>query len=124
MHVIHLTRDLMFSSSIQSSAKTAGAAYRSANVWSSDLIRASKSESKESTEPILVVIDLECPNLDLVGIKEDISEWDHVSTVAYAPHMQVGKFEAAKQAKLDNVVTRRQINDWVKRLLDACSTND
>lgn len=113
--VLILSGDLFFTSSLRSAAESAGfAAEVDAMPKAKRFIPRLASEGYSA-----VVIDLESPGLDVATVIEALPAEARPLTIAFGPHVQVARLEAARQAGCDHVVSRGQISAGLGELLTA-----
>jgi len=107
--VVMLSGDLMFASRVKAAAERAGLAFRISGKLPDD-----------NTESIrFVVLDLSTRS----GLTAEIA--DHCANrcpqaklIAYGPHVQVGKLNAARQAGIATVMTNGQFDSQLSRLFE------
>ncbi|QDU37875.1 Response regulator receiver domain protein [Maioricimonas rarisocia] len=111
--VLILSGDLFFTSSLRSAAESAGfAAEIDAMPNAQRFVPKLASEEYSA-----VVIDLESPGLDVSKVIEALPAEPRPRTIAFGPHVQVARLEAARQAGCDHVVSRGQISANLATLL-------
>jgi CheY-like chemotaxis protein len=105
MASVYLTADLLFSSRVQSAAKSAGVEL--AVVASpADLGEAAVAQGVRQ-----VILDLTAPGLDLATLVSQIRQAaPGARLVAYAPHVMKPRLAAARDAGCDLVLTRGQFD--------------
>ncbi|MFG0334602.1 MAG: histidine kinase [Maioricimonas sp. JB049] len=113
--VLFLSGDLFFTSSLRSAAEAAGF-----TVEIDAMPNAGRFLPKLASEGYFaVVIDLESPGLDVASVVEALPVESRPRTIAFGPHVQVARLEAARQAGCDRVVSRAQISTKLAALLNA-----
>lgn len=112
--VVFLTADLMMASNASSHAKQKGIAISQAASAKSAL------EFIDKNRPHLLLIDLQCPGLDIAALGESLSDLSDSMcplTIAYAQHVETDKLDAARSAGFDQVLTRGQINSEMGQII-------
>lgn len=107
--VLFLSGDLMFASRVQAVAERAGYTFRLAT---------SLPESPDTTIHF-VVLDLSTRSSLVPTIVEDCQRvCPEAELIAYGPHVQIGRLQAARQAGVPQVLTRGQFDQMLSRLFD------
>lgn len=101
--ILHITNDLMMSSTARSHAKTHGVEIK----FASSFVQAIKELSESRYE--LCLADLQAGGMDMVALAEKVSEVD-VRTIVYVQHVNVDVLEQAKALPFTEVMTRGQFN--------------
>lgn len=112
--VVFLSADLMMASNASSHAKQNGIAFSQASSAKSAI------EIIAENRPHLLLIDLQCPGLDIAGLGKSLNGLsDSMSplSIAYAQHVETDKLESAKAAGFDQVLTRGQINSQMGQII-------
>lgn len=62
-----------------------------------------------SQQPTCCIVDLQCPGLDILGLKGELSrEGKTPRLIAYGSHVDTSRLRAARQAGCDEVMPRSQ----------------
>jgi len=113
MRGLYFTNDLMFSSRILSAAQSAG--------WSLSTVMSLAALADQLVgDPIgLVIIDLASPGAEVASIASQVrAVWPQARIVAYGPHVDHARLEAAARDGCDQVYSRGQFMQDFPRLLD------
>ncbi len=114
MMVVHITQDLMMSSTASSAARERGATFRFVKTATRAL------ELIAENEVTHLLIDLQAPGLETIELGRSLSELDderRPRSVAYAQHVHVGLLDAAGNSGFDAVMTRGQFYHNVSEIL-------
>jgi hypothetical protein len=107
--VLMLSGDLMFSSRVKSAVERAGKRFQ---------LSGSLPESK-SEEIEFVIVDLSTRSGALAEIAEHCTQrCPQAKLIAYGPHVQVEKLEAARQAGIEIVMTNGQFDRQLSSLFN------
>ncbi len=105
--VLMLSGDLMFSSRVKSAVQQAGKQFQL-----SGSLPETKSDAIE-----FVIVDLSTRSGVLAEIAQHCAErCPRAKVIAYGPHVQVDKLEAARQAGIETVMTNGQFNREISNL--------
>jgi CheY-like chemotaxis protein len=114
--VLLLSSDLMFTSRATAAARDAGA---NLTVVSSP---AATVEQANQLENALVLVDLTLPGLDINALAQLlIDNAAATELIAYGPHVQAGRLEAARAAGC-TVLTRGQFDAQMGTILDEAAS--
>jgi DNA-binding response OmpR family regulator len=105
--------DLFFSTQLRSGAEAAGAQVDVE--LSADRILP-RSATGDYTH---VVLDVELPHLDLAAIVRSLPTDHRPRVIAFGPHMQTARLDAARAAGCDVVLSRGQISANIGRVLHS-----
>ena len=111
--ILILTQDLMMSSSASAVARSLNIPFKSSASTSKSIQRLNQGEVT------LLLIDLQLPGLDITKICEDLKSLAtdvRPHCVAYAPHVEVDLLKSAREAGIDEVYTRGQMNGGLDAL--------
>jgi hypothetical protein len=103
--------DLFFSTQLRSAAQTAGASVDLELSADRILPRAATGDYTH------LVLDVELPRLELSAIVKSLSVEHRPRVIAFGPHMQTARLEAARAAGCDLVLSRGQISAGVGQWL-------
>jgi DNA-binding NarL/FixJ family response regulator len=110
MHILYLTKDLLFSSRVCSLAKQHGATIDVNCVVDADT----------TEDATLAIIDLSMQQLNVTEVirllREKSSE---LKIIAYGPHVNTDMLTAAEQAGCDMVLPRSQFNQQIGPIIDG-----
>ena len=114
MTAVYLTADLIFSSRVQSAARSAAV----------DLVvvasPAALLEAAAADSVRQVILDLTAPSLDVVQLMPAIREaTSAVRVVAYAPHVMKARLTEARDVGCDVVLTRGQFDARMVEILQS-----
>lgn len=112
--ILFLTHDLMMASNAQSHARQHEVTL--VQVGSLDKV----FEVLEEQRPHALLIDLQTPQLDIADLGarlKTLSDARVPVTIGYAQHVNVDRLEQAREAGLDQVLTRGQINSQMGRII-------
>lgn len=112
--VIFLSADLMMASNASSYARQKGIAFSHVSSAKTAI------EIITQNRPHLLLVDLQCPGLDIEGLGESLSALSdsmNPLSIAYAQHVDADKLESAKAAGFDQVLTRGQINSQMEQII-------
>ena len=111
MSILYLTSDLLFSSRVSQTAKQQGIDLQVSGAPDAAI-------ASITADTRLVILDLTLPSLDVVSTVARLREANPtVRIVAYGPHVQAGKLNAARAAGCDEVLTRGQFDREIARVL-------
>lgn len=109
MHVLYLTKDLIFSSRVCSLARAAGITID---------VSSSIDASLTKGDTALVIIDLGLPQLDIAAAVCQLRETARdVKIMAYGPHVDAAMLAAAERAGCDLVLPRSQFDQQIAAIL-------
>ena len=106
-----LTRDLMFTSKITSTAASLG--LRIEVVATAEQLRLRSVE----TPPVAVFLDLNLPDLDPSRIVADLSNEDRPRVIAFGSHVDETRLSQARTAGCDDVLARSRLSASLPELL-------
>ena len=109
--VLLVCGDLFFSTQLKGSAEGVGAAVDVE--LSSARVAGRVAEGGYSH----VVLDLEASGLDVVELMGSLPAEGRPVVIAFGPHVQVGRLDAAREAGCDHVVSRGQVAASLGELL-------
>jgi CheY-like chemotaxis protein len=109
--ILFVSSDLFLGSRVTAAIRAAG---RSADVAASGA--AAGQRLSESSAYRLVIVDLETPGLQIDALLAARQE-PRPAVIAYGPHVQVPRLQAARQAGCDLVLTRGQFDGALPELL-------
>ena len=116
--VVFITSDLMMASNASAHAKQQGIKICQVSSAERGL------EIVKESRPHLLLVDLQCPGLDIVGLGSSLSKLaDSISplTIGFAQHVETDKLQAGRDAGFDQVLTRGQMNSQVAQIIaGAC----
>ena len=103
--------DLFFSTQLRSAAEQAG--------WQPRVeLSARAAVSKAGSEAVgAIVVDLELSGLDITEFVRGLGEGNRPPVIAFGPHVQERRLEAAAQAGCDYVLSRGQISTSLQDIL-------
>ena len=107
--VIHLASDLMLGSTIRGLAEASRMAFMSA--------RSADEVTVPETSSVLLLIDLNCPGLDLAQLCAELSDDVLKNVVAYGPHVHEDLLQTATSLGIGQVMARGQFSASVGRLV-------
>ena len=96
--------DLFFSTQLRSAAQAAGAQVDLELSADRVLPRAATGDYTH------LVLDVELPHLDVSAIVQSLPAEHRPRVIAFGPHMQTARLEAAREAGCDLVLSRGQIS--------------
>ena len=111
--ILHLTKDLMLSSTASATARACGKEYR----FAGSLVKLDAAMQKDEFN--LLLVDLQTPGIDLEKMTEIISQsftGEGRKAIAYAQHVEVDLLENAKQCGFESIMTRGQFNSGLQQL--------
>ena len=112
--VVHITRDLMMSSTASLAARQAGFKFKFVASWERALHFILENDVK------YLLVDLQASELDIdevtTGLKQVAPE-RRPQSIAYAQHVEVELLEKANNASFDQVLTRGQAHHGLAELL-------
>lgn len=111
--VLIVSSDLFFSSQLRSATERAGAA---ADIVMDAAQAASRAQSDRFDA---LIIDLEAPGLNLKPLLGSLPIEGRPRVIAFGPHVQEQRLEAARAAGCDQVVSRGQIARGLPELLSS-----
>ncbi len=107
--VLFLSGDLMFASRVRGAAENAGLSF--------SLIGRLPDAGDQAEAIRFVVLDLATMSKLTDGLVADCAEkCPGASVIAYGPHVQVSKLDAARAAGIENVLTRGQFDHQLPTL--------
>jgi PleD family two-component response regulator len=116
--ILAVLDDLMFTSKIKTAASQLGVAVTFAR--SADAVRAALSST---TKPSLVILDLNNPRIDPLGIVSEMKSnpaMDAIPTIGFVSHVQTDLIQAARSAGVGEVLARSafvtQLPDILRRV--------
>ncbi|MEZ6057317.1 MAG: hypothetical protein R3C01_11490 [Planctomycetaceae bacterium] len=109
--ILLATQDLMFSSRVSFAAETRSRTIR----ISAELPALMETLSRETCE--LLLIDLESPGIALSKLLAAIPSREQTFVIAYGPHVQTARLDAAQQAGCDLVLSRGQFDRELDQIL-------
>ena len=112
--VVFITSDLMMASNASAHAKQQGVKICQVSSAARGL------EVVKENRPQLLLVDLQCPGLDIASLGTALSQLaDSVSplTIGFAQHVETGKLQAGRDAGFDQVLTRGQMNSQVAQII-------
>ncbi|MCH2211652.1 MAG: hypothetical protein MK110_10135 [Fuerstiella sp.] len=104
-----LCSDLMMTSAVSSDAARNGLNFR--NV-------ATPNQLHDCTDHDLIIIDLASPGLNLQLAGNALSDHLRRSAVLYGPHVHHKRFEQARDAGFERLMTRGRFNAEVSQIID------
>jgi hypothetical protein len=108
--VVLLSGDLMFASRVRSAADAAGLEFRLAG-------RLPNEQAPENRAIRWVIVDLATRSGVVDGLVEQCTQiCPDATVIAFGPHVQVAKIEAARAAGITNVMTRGQFDRSIATL--------
>jgi CheY-like chemotaxis protein len=115
--IVLLCTDLMFDSRIGGAAQAAGLTVRSTGSADDAVSLASRCGCR------LLILDLTVAGLStgdvMTRLQAECAADTRPRVIAFGPHVQSGKLEAAREAGCDQVLTRGQFDAWLNELLQA-----
>ena len=114
--VVLLCTDLMFDSRICGAAQQAGLTIESVAGVAAAVELAARGGCR------VVVADLTVPGLSMETLVSQLNEecvGGRPEVIAFGPHVQTGRLEAAREAGCDQVLTRGQFDARLKELLQS-----
>lgn len=111
--ILHLTQDLMLSSTAAATARGLGQPYQPIP----NLKKLGEKLGAENCQ--LLLVDLQLSGLDLAALGEllrPLREKGPFPVIGYAQHVETGLLEAGRQAGLDSVLTRGQVHHGLESL--------
>jgi hypothetical protein len=105
--------DLFFATQLRSAAESAGAKVEME--LSADRI-VPRAATGDYTH---LVVDVELPHLNLAAVMESLPAEHRPRVIAFGPHMQTARLEAARAAGCDVVLSRGQISTTLTTQLRA-----
>ena len=116
--VVFITSDLMMASNASAHAKQQGIKICQASSGERGL------EIVKKDRPHLLLVDLQCPGLDISALGKSLSKLaDSITplTIGFAQHVETEKLQAGRDAGFDQVLTRGQMNSQVGQIIaGAC----
>ena len=112
--IVFLTSDLMMASNANAHAKQYSVAI--AQVSSA----AKAIEIIKANRPHLLLIDLQCPGLDIATLGDQLKKLsDSMAplSIGYAQHVEVVKLQQARSAGINQVLTRGQVNSQMGQII-------
>jgi PleD family two-component response regulator len=115
--IVAVLDDLMFTSKIRSAATTAGVTVVFARSRDAALTAAREQR------PSLVILDLNNPRTDPLGIVAALKNLEHevssppVATLGYVSHVDTATIDAARAAGIDTVLARSAFTQRVGEIL-------
>ena len=111
---LFLTKDLLFSSRVDSLAKQLGIPLRMCAELDSG------ADAAIPPDTSLVLVDLTLPDLDVGQVVSSLREQTAESAliVAFGPHVHEGALQAARQAGCDQVLSRGEFNNRMAEILE------
>ena len=116
--VVFITSDLMMASNATAHARQQGVEIRQVSSAERGL------EIVKESRPHLLLVDLQCPGLDIQALGTSLSELaDAISplTVGFAQHVETDKLQAGRDAGFDQIMTRGQMNSQVAQIISEAS---
>jgi len=110
-HGLLLTRDLMFTSKITSTAASLG--LRIDTVGTMEQLRLRVAEAP----PRVVFLDLNCPDIDPARVVAALPSADHPRVIAFGSHVDEAKLNEARSAGCDDVLPRSKFSATLPELL-------
>ena len=111
--IIFLTDDLFFSPRVVGIAQAAGHSIREA----ANTAAAAELAASESAR--LVIVDLDASGLDVAALVASLGSDTPPKVLAFGPHVQADKLDAAREAGCDLVVSRGQFSSDLSTLLET-----
>lgn len=117
--VLFLSGDLIFASRVRAAAEAAGFTFQlSGNIPAET--GAAEASPQDGTDITWIIIDLATRS----GIVSDVVEtarerYPEARLIAYAPHVQVGRLQAARDAGVPTVLTRGQFDGKLSSLFQG-----
>ncbi len=109
--VLLVCSDLFFSTQLKGRAESAGAAV------DVELSPGRVAERVSGGDYSHIVLDLESAGLNVAGLLDGLSAEGRPEVIAFGPHVQTARLEAARAAGCDHVVSRGQIASSLALLL-------
>ena len=108
-----LCGDLFFSTQLRSAAERAG--------WRSAMqLSAQAAAAVANTDGVqAIVVDLELNGLDISEFVLALGEADRPPVIAFGPHVQETRLQAAVEAGCDQVLSRGQISSSLQQILEG-----
>lgn len=108
--VLFLSGDLIFASRVRSAAEAAGLTFQLSGKMPAEAVSADGTDRDEA-EVAWIIIDLATRSGIVSEVVETARErYPEARLLAYAPHVQVGRLQAARDAGVPTVVTRGQFD--------------
>jgi AmiR/NasT family two-component response regulator len=115
---------LLLSGDLATSSKVAGAAAREGVRLEVALDVASLAEKAAAAQPVLAIIDLTLPRIDLGSIVGQLRGLPAAprAIIAFGPHVHEALLEAAREAGCDQVISRGQFHARLDEILRTAVT--
>lgn len=116
MQIVYLTADLLLASRIEQAARQQG-------VGLSIVRNAESALSAVGDKTRLLLVDLTLSGLDSAPLVSDVrASHPTVQILAYGPHVQTARLEAARQAGCHQVLTRGQFDREAAAIISAVNS--
>lgn len=115
MQIVYLTADLLFASRIEQAA-------RQQSVGLSIVRNAEAALAAIGEQTQLLMIDLTLSGLDIASLVADARDsYPTLQILAYGPHVQAARLEAAREAGCHQVLTRGQFDREATAIISAAN---
>lgn len=108
-----ITRDLLFASKVTGTAPALGLTVRTAGSL------APLQESLAAGDIALVILDLDCPGVAPADVIAALPAGSAIATLAFGPHVQAAKLEAAASAGFQHVLPRSKFSAGLVEILQS-----
>ncbi|MCH2590865.1 MAG: hypothetical protein MK004_20520 [Planctomycetales bacterium] len=115
--VVFLSDDLMFAPRVSGAVLSAGWTLREVGT------PAAAIASTETDTPRLLIVDLETTALDIQGLLSNLPDASRPSVLAFGPHVQHQRLDAAREAGCNMVVSRGRFSSDLPALLSEFLTS-
>lgn len=115
--ILHVTKDLMMSSTARSHAQSQGVEIAFANSMKAAI------EKLQSGSYRLCLADLQMPGLEMEQLAE-VANQQNASTIVYVQHVQVDTLAKAKEVGFGEVMTRGQFNKSLGQIMVAAKSSE